>query len=97
MTGISAFPERLPLFRGYRRVADFSNSFRHRGCVLVLFGKAQLVCHFNIKRDATVRIVCCLTIQYFSDFLDLSRISGFLQFGELSRAAAIPNAAKSLR
>jgi hypothetical protein len=31
MTGISAFPERLPLFLGNYRVAVFARFFRHTG------------------------------------------------------------------
>ena len=68
MKGISDIPERLPLFGDIAELLFFLSLFAILGCVLVLSGKAQLVCHVDVKGDATVQIVVLSNRSIFQYF-----------------------------
>jgi len=68
ITEISAFPERLPYFWGIAELLFFLTLFALQGCVRLLSGEAQLICHLATKGDATVQTVVLSNRSIFQYF-----------------------------
>jgi len=68
MKGVSDFPEPLSLFWDPAELLFFLSLFAIQGCVLTLSAKAQLVCHFDIKADATAQTVVVSNRSIFQYF-----------------------------